>query len=140
MREPQAKTIYLKDYSPPAFVIGRITLDVDLRTDDALVKATLAVRRNPASSAQNAALVLDGDELELVSLLLDKKEKTHHVTAENLTIPDVPDAFTLETVTRVVPQKKTKLEGLYAANSGFVTQCEAQGFRRITWFLDRPDN
>ncbi|OFZ90288.1 MAG: aminopeptidase N [Betaproteobacteria bacterium RBG_16_66_20] len=140
MRESQPKTIHLKDYSPPAFIIGHITLEVDIRSDDALVKATLDVRRNPASSAQDAALVLDGDELELLSLLLNKKEKAHQVTAESLTVPDVPAAFTLETVTRIVPQKNTKLEGLYATKSGFVTQCEAQGFRRITWFLDRPDN
>jgi aminopeptidase N len=140
MREAQAKAILLKDYAPPAFLIGRVTLDVDIRAEDALVKATLAVRRNPASSEKDAALVLDGDELELVSLLLDGKEKAHHVTAESLTIGGVPDAFTLETVTRIVPQKNTKLEGLYATKSGFVTQCEAQGFRRITWFLDRPDN
>src|SRR3990167_6277002 len=140
MRESQPKTIHLKDYSPPAFIIGHITLEVDIRSDDALVKATLDVRRNPAPSAQDAALVLDGDELELLSLLLNKKEKAHQVTAESLTVPDVPAAFTLETVTRIVPQKNTKLEGLYATKSGFVTQCEAQGFRRITWFLDRPDN
>jgi aminopeptidase N len=137
MREAQAKAIHLKDYAPPAFLIGRVTLDVDIREDDALVKATLSVRRNGAS---NAPLVLDGDELELISLLLDQKKKTYQVTAEALTIPDVPDAFTLETVTRILPQKNTKLEGLYATQSGFVTQCEAQGFRRITWFLDRPDN
>jgi aminopeptidase N len=140
MREAQSKAILLEDYAPPAFLIERVTLDIDIRADDALVKATLAVRRNPASSAKDAALALDGDELELVSLLLDKKGKAHHVTAETLTILNVPDAFTLETVTRIVPQKNTKLEGLYAAKSGFVTQCEAQGFRRITWFLDRPDN
>src|SRR6185369_7347363 len=137
MRESQAKAILLKDYTPPPFLIERVSLDVDIRADDALVRATLAVRRNGASSAP---LVLDGDELELVSLLLDGKEKKHDVTKETLTIPGVPDAFTLETVTRIVPQKNTKLEGLYATQSGFVTQCEAQGFRRITWFLDRPDN
>ena len=140
MREAQAKAIHLKDYAPPAFIITSVTLDVDIRADDALVTATLAVRRNPASRAKDAALVLDGDELELVSVLLDGKEKEYKVTAENLTIRDVPDAFTLETVTRIVPQKNTKLEGLYGTKSGFVTQCEAQGFRRITWFLDRPDN
>ena len=140
MREAQANTIYLKDYQPPPYLIERVALDVDIRADDALVKARLAVRRNPASRADNAPLVLDGDELELVSLLLDGKEKAHLVTAESLTIHAVPDAFTLETVTRIVPQRNTKLEGLYATQSGFVTQCEAQGFRRITWFLDRPDN
>ena len=132
MREAQAKAILLKDYTPPAFLIERVTLDVDIRADDALVKATLSVRRNGAS---NAPLVLDGDELELVSLLLDQKPKTYQVTAQSLTIADVPDSFTLETVTRIVPQKNTKLEGLYATQSGFVTQCEAQGFRRITGYF-----
>jgi aminopeptidase N len=140
MREPQAKAIHLKDYAPPAFLIDRVTLDVDIRADDALVTARFAVRRNPASKDKDAALILDGDELQLLSLHLDQKEKRHQVTAETLTIPDVPDSFTLETVTRIVPQKNTKLEGLYATQCGFVTQCEAQGFRRITWFLDRPDN
>jgi len=140
MREAQAKAILLKDYSPPAFLIERVALDIDIRDDDALVKATLAVRRNPVSTAKYGPLMLDGDELELVSLLLDGTKKAHQVTAENLSIPDVPDAFILETVTRIVPQENTKLEGLYATKSGFVTQCEAQGFRRITWFLDRPDN
>ena len=137
MREPQPKAIHLKDYTPPAFLIERVSLDVEIRAEDALVEATLSVRRNGPSTAP---LVLDGDELELVSLLLNGEKKTCEVTAETLTIPDVPDAFTLETVTRIVPQKNTKLEGLYATQSGFVTQCEAQGFRRITWFLDRPDN
>jgi aminopeptidase N len=140
MREPLPKAILLKDYSPPAFLIERVHLDVDLRPDDAIVKASLAVRRNPASSEKNAALVLDGDELQLVSLLLNGAATAHQATADSLSIPDVPDAFTLETVTRIVPQKNTKLEGLYATQSGFVTQCEAQGFRRITWFVDRPDN
>jgi aminopeptidase N len=137
MREAQARAILLKDYTPPPFLIERVTLDVDIRADDAIVKATLSVKRNGSS---DAPLILDGDELELVSLLLDQKPKNHKVTENTLTIPDVPDAFTLETVTRIVPQKNTKLEGLYATQSGFVTQCEAQGFRRITWFVDRPDN
>jgi len=137
MRESQPKTIHLKDYTPPPFLIGRVSLDIDIRADDALVKATLSVKRNGPS---DAPLVLDGDELELVSLLLDGKEFPHKTTSETLTLESVPDAFTLETVTRIVPQKNTKLEGLYATQCGFVTQCEAQGFRRITWFIDRPDN
>ena len=137
MRESQPKTIHLKDYAPPPFLVERLSLDVDIRADDALVRAALSVKRNGAHAQP---LVLDGDELELVSLLLDQKPKEHEATAETLTLHDVPDAFTLETVTRIVPQKNTKLEGLYATQSGFVTQCEAQGFRRITWFVDRPDN
>src|SRR5258706_8375041 len=140
MRESQAKAIHLKDYAPPAYIIERIALDIDIRADDALSKATLSVRRTPASPAKDAPLVLDGEELELISVLLDGKSVPHKVAAEQLSISDVPESFTLETVSCLVPQKNTALEGLYAAKSGFVTQCEAQGFRRITWFIDRPDN
>src|SRR5688572_27016070 len=134
MREPQAKAIHLKDYTPPAFRIDTVELDVDIRDDHARVSAKLAVVRNSAGP-----LVLDGDELELVSVAVDGKPARHEVTEEALTVHDVPDAFTLETVTRIVPQQNTKLEGLYQTQHGFVTQCEAQGFRRITWFIDRPD-
>ena len=137
MREPQPKAILLKDYAPPAFLVSRVVLDVDIRADDAIVTATLSVKRNGSG---NAPLVLDGDELELVSLSLDGKQFPHEAKSETLTLRDVPDAFTLETVTRICPQRNTKLEGLYATKSGYVTQCEAQGFRRITWFVDRPDN
>src|SRR3954463_11929604 len=134
MREPQPTTIYLKDYTPPAFFIDTIELDVEIRAQDALVKAKLSVRRNRPGPLQ-----LDGDELQLESVLLNGKPVEHTVTPEKLTVPNVPDAFTLETVTRIVPQQNTRLEGLYATKNGFVTQCEAEGFRRITWMLDRPD-
>ena len=134
MREPQTKAIHLKDYAPPAFRVEAVELDVDIQERDALVKAKLDVRRNSAGP-----LVLDGDEVELVSLAVDGKPWRYEVTPETLTVHDVPDAFILETVSRIVPQQNTKLEGLYATRNGFVTQCEAQGFRRITWFLDRPD-
>ena len=134
MREPQARTIHLKDYTPPAFKVDTVELDVDIREDHARVSARLAVRRNAAGP-----LVLDGDEVELLSLKLDGREVKYDLTPERLTIHDVPDRFTLETVSRIVPQKNTKLEGLYATKNGFVTQCEAEGFRRITWFIDRPD-
>ncbi|MBI1942550.1 MAG: aminopeptidase N [Betaproteobacteria bacterium] len=135
MREPASRAVHLKDYAPPAFVVERIELDVDIRADDAIVKATLRMRR-----AGPGALELDGDELELLSLALNGKPIGYEVTPEKLTIASVPDAFTLETVSRIVPQHNTKLEGLYATRSGFATQCEAQGFRRITWYVDRPDN
>ena len=134
MREAQPNAIHLKDYTPPAFSVDTVELDVDIREDHALVRATLQIRRNAPGP-----LVLDGDELELLSITLDGKPVVHEVKPEQLVVPQVPDRFTLETVTRVVPQKNTKLEGLYATKHGFVTQCEAQGFRRITWFLDRPD-
>jgi len=134
MREAQANAIHLKDYTPPAFSVESVELDVDIRGDHALVRARLQVRRNAPGP-----LLLDGDELELLSVLLDGKEPKHTVSAEQLAIAEAPDRFTLETVTRIRPQKNTKLEGLYATRHGYVTQCEAQGFRRITWFLDRPD-
>src|SRR6267142_86061 len=135
MREPQPKAIQLKDYSPPEFRIDSVDLDVDLRDDHARVRAKLQVRRNAGSGP----LVLDGEELELISVSLDGKRPQYEVTAQKLTLRDVPDAFALETVSRIVPQKNTQLEGLYATKNGFVTQCEAEGFRRITWFIDRPD-
>jgi aminopeptidase N len=135
MREPEPKAIYLKDYAPPAFRVDAIELDVDIREDHALVRAKLQVRRNSGSGP----LVLNGDELRLLSVSLNGRRPGYERTAEALTIADVPDAFTLETLSRIEPQKNTKLEGLYATKNGFVTQCEAEGFRRITWFIDRPD-
>jgi len=135
MKEAQPRAIHLKDYAPPPFRVDSIVLDIDIRADHALVRAKLEIRHN----AGKGPLVLDGDELELISVALDGKAVAHEVTAEKLTVPNVPDAFTLETVSRIVPQRNTKLEGLYATKHGFVTQCEAEGFRRITWFIDRPD-
>src|SRR5438105_4350447 len=134
MREPQAKTIHLKDYAPPAFRVESVDLDVDIRDDHALVRARLDVRRISAGN-----LVLDGEELELLSIALDGRAPRYEVSPERLTVYDVPERCTLETVSRIVPQKNTKLEGLYATKAGFVTQCEAEGFRRITWYIDRPD-
>ncbi len=143
MREPQPKTIHLKDYAPPPFRIERIALDVDIREEDAIVQAELHVRRNPDAADPRAPLSLDGEELELVSVALEGtllRANRFAVTAGRLTVPGVPDACTLQTVSRIVPQKNTQLEGLYPTRSGFATQCEAEGFRRITWFVDRPDN
>src|SRR5262245_46323060 len=103
MKEAQPQAIQLADYRPPAFFVDTIDLDVDIRENHALVRARLAIRRNAPGP-----LVLDGDELELVSVRLDGREPKHTVSAEQLTIPDVPDRFTLETETRIVPQKNTK--------------------------------
>ena len=146
MREPTPQTIHLKDYTPPAFVIATVDLDVDIRDDHALVKAKLTMSRNPKSADKRAPLVLDGDELELVSVAVDGRALAtteYSVDAEHLSIPglslSLSDSFTLETTVRIRPQQNTKLEGLYGTKSGYFTQCEAQGFRRITWFLDRPD-
>ena len=142
MREPQPQTIYLKDYAPPAFLVEHVALDVDIRADHALVQARLRMRRNPQAAEPKAPLALDGEELELISVAIDGtllRDNAYSLDPDRLVIPDLPNAFELETVSRIVPQKNTKLEGLYATKNGFVTQCEAQGFRRITWFIDRPD-
>jgi len=142
MREPPPRTIYLKDYAPPPFLISTIELDVDIREDHALVRATLALARNPKSADAHAPLVLDGDEIELVSVALDGRVLApgdYKLGEESLCIDKVAERFTLETVSRIRPRKNTRLEGLYASANGFFTQCEAQGFRRITWFIDRPD-
>jgi aminopeptidase N len=136
------KTIFLKDYTPPAFLVDRVDLDVDLRDDHALVKATLAIVRNPKAADPKASLELDGDELELVSVALDGKapdEGAFTSSPEHLEIHDVPDRFVLETTVRLRPKQNTKLMGLYASADGYFTQCEAEGFRRITYFPDRPD-
>jgi aminopeptidase N len=143
VREPTQKTIHLKDYTPPPFLAERVALEVDIRESDALVRARLELRRNPEAADARAPLALDGEELALVSIRLDGAPLTDErftLSPERLVVPEVPDAFVLETLARIVPQQNTKLEGLYATRSGFVTQCEAEGFRRITWFVDRPDN
>jgi aminopeptidase N len=142
MRDAQPKTIHLKDYAPPDFLVETIDLDVDLRDDHALVTARLAVVRNPESRRPAAPLLLDGDELELVAVALDGRALAaadFSADATHLTIPAVPVRFALETRVRIRPHQNTALEGLYAAKTGYFTQCEAQGFRRITYFIDRPD-
>jgi aminopeptidase N len=142
MRDPVPTTVHLKDYAPPAFLIRTVDLDVVLHDEHAEVRARLALERNPATRDPAAPLALDGDELELVSVAIDGRALAasgYALAPERLTIPGVPDAFTLETVVRIAPRKNTKLMGLYASKDGFFTQCEAEGFRRITFFLDRPD-
>ncbi|MDB5487197.1 MAG: aminopeptidase [Reyranella sp.] len=132
-------TIRRVDYTPPPFLIDSVDLDVGLAQETTSVVARLAVRRNPASVSKPADLVLDGKKMELVSVRLDGQPTRHDVTPETLTIRDVPDSFALEIATRLRPQDNTELTGLYKSRDLFCTQCEAEGFRRITYFLDRPD-
>ncbi len=133
-------TIHLADYRPPAFAIPAMHLRVEIHPDHTLVTASLELqRRQPGGSEP---LVLMGQELELIRLSLDGQALAagdYSLTPETLTIPKVPDAFRLTVVTRIYPEKNTALEGLYRSGAMFCTQCEAEGFRRITYFLDRPD-
>ncbi len=136
------KTILLKDYTPPEFLIATVDLDIELHADDAVVKARLAVRRNPKSSSSDAPLRLNGEELQLVSVSVDGRVLGSHAyqcDASTLTLSGLPERSVVETVCRIRPQHNTQLMGLYASRNGFFTQCEAEGFRRITYFLDRPD-
>ena len=135
-----SETIYLKDYTPPAYLIDQVELDIDIHPGATTVRATLNCRRNPLATHQ--PLVLDGDELETLSVTLDGSvlsATAYALTATQLTIPDVPEQFTLQTITRINPDTNTRLSGLYRTSDGYFTQCEAQGFRAITWFADRPD-
>ncbi|MGH7046431.1 MAG: aminopeptidase N [Stellaceae bacterium] len=134
--------IRLADYRPPEFLIDTVDLVFELGDSDTRVKSRLGVRRNPAGSGGNA-LELDGDALELVSVALDGERlgaNRYRATAEGgLVIDAVPDAFSLEIETRIDPQANSALSGLYMSGGNFCTQCEPEGFRRITYFIDRPD-
>ncbi len=132
-------TIRRVDYTPPTFLIDTVDLDVELGKETTDVVARLAVRRNPAAVSQPADLILDGKKMELVSVQLDGTPASHEVTPETLILRGVPDSFALEIRTRLRPQDNTELTGLYKSRDLFCTQCEAEGFRRITYFLDRPD-
>ncbi len=142
MNEAQARSIYLKDYKVPDFFIDKIFLDVSLYEEETIVTSRLNVRRNPDSLNQSAALVLNGEELSLLELRLQDKELSsaeYELNDKSLSLPNVPDLFELESVASIKPQENTSLEGLYKSSNKFCTQCEAEGFRKITWFLDRPD-
>jgi len=141
MLNPTPQTTFLKDYAPPPFLIAHVELDIDITAEDAIVSAALSVARNPQAPA-DAPLVLDGDELELLEVSIDAAKldaNDYEATPERLTIANVPDTFRLETQVRIYPAKNTQLMGLYRSKDGYFTQCEAEGFRRITYFLDRPD-
>jgi aminopeptidase N len=133
----------LADYRPPAFLVGAVDLAFDLAEADTRVAARLTVRRNPAASDAAAPLHLDGDELELIAISLDGRPLApgdYRIAADGALILDgVPDAFTLDIATRIVPELNTALSGLYISGGNFCTQCEPEGFRRITYFPDRPD-
>jgi aminopeptidase N len=142
MKESQGKTVYLRDYQVPDYLIDETHLEFSLHEDHTLVHSRLLMRRNPQSKEPHAPLVLHGKHLELQDLKLDGKvmaANSYSTDEESLTLPSVPAKFTLECITRIKPQQNTSLEGLYKSKSMFCTQCEAEGFRKITYYLDRPD-
>ena len=139
---PGPSLVRLADYAPPAFLADTVDLRFELAEEHTLVHAELALRRNPGHPDRQAPLVLDGQELELLSVQLDGEPlgaNRLRVDAESLTVEDVPERFRLRVVTRIEPQRNTALEGLYRSGGMFCTQCEAEGFRKITFYPDRPD-
>src|ERR1700720_120856 len=137
------RPVRLAEYRPPDFLIDAVDLVFELADSDTRVKSRLRIRRNPESPARSAALHLDGEELALVSLALDGEPlgpNRYELPAEGgLILADVPDAFTLDIETRISPETNTALSGLYMSGGNFCTQCEPEGFRRMTYFIDRPD-
>ena len=135
--------VRLADYRPPVYLIDTVDLVFELGAEDTRVKSRLAIRRNPAVAESGAALHLDGEALELVSLALDGEplgaNRYQRPPEGGLILTDVPEAFTLDVETRIAPHRNTALSGLYVSGGNFCTQCEPQGFRRITFFIDRPD-
>ncbi|NMH58431.1 aminopeptidase N [Alteromonas sp. MYP5] len=125
------------DYQPPAFFITNVELTVHLHPHSTRVQSTLHIKRN---GTHQHDLVLDGEQLNLVEITIDNQTVDHHkVTDTALIIPSVGDEFILSTVCTIAPDSNKALEGLYLSNGVYCTQCEAEGFRRITYFLDRPD-
>ena len=147
MRTEQPKVIYLKDYQAPEYLIDETNLTFELYEDHTLVHAQLVMRRNPDRAAGAPGddlppLVLDGQQLELLSVALDDQalEAGQYQLDENhLTLQPTAATFTVDSTVRIHPESNTALEGLYKSGKMFCTQCEAEGFRKITYYLDRPD-
>jgi aminopeptidase N len=139
MRTEEPRAIRLQDYRKPDYRVEKLALDFKLDPQTTRVASKMEVVR---IGEKGAPLVLNGEHLKLVSVAIDGKQvaaSAYKLDAESLTIPVVPEKFTLEIATDISPANNTALEGLYVSKGIFCTQCEAEGFRRITYFLDRPD-
>ncbi len=138
---PPAATLRA-DYRPPAFLVDSVDLVFALDPAATTVRSRLALHRNPAEGAPGGGLHLDGEALELLEASIDGvavPKAALRIVDGDLHLDDVPDAFELELVVRISPEANSELSGLYVSGGNFFTQCEAQGFRRITFFPDRPD-
>jgi aminopeptidase N len=143
-RDNRAAVRRRADYRPPAFLVDRIALEFDLDPDATRVTSTQSFRRNPDADPRdrNAPLVLDGEGLADLAIELDGVPLPASRLLQSpgrLAVSDVPGAGTLSIRTRIAPARNSALEGLYVSSGVFCTQCEPEGFRRITWFPDRPD-
>ena len=141
MSTVQPQAVFLKDYQVPDFIIEKTSLVFSLRDQFTKVTSTLLVKRNTASENKDTPLVLSGQELILRSISVNGRDLTedeYHVDAESLRVV-VPDECIVMVVTEIKPKENTSLEGLYQSSNMYCTQCEAEGFRKITYYLDRPD-
>jgi len=142
MREADAQAVRLKDYRAPDWLVDTVELDFRLDSKSTRVFSKLALRRNP-KGRKDAPIVLDGDELSLASITLNGRTLgagEYDATASTLTIANAPAGkLRLEIETIINPTANTKLMGLFRSNATYCTQCEPEGFRRITYFPDRPD-
>ena len=131
------QAVNLSDYQVPDYSVDRVELAFDLREENTIVRSELAMRRN-----NPGPLVLNGEDLTLLSVSVDGNElapASYEVSSKALTIRETPSQFVLRVEVCIQPQNNTKLEGLYKSSGNFCTQCEAEGFRRVTYYLDRPD-
>ena len=139
-KTPEA--ICLKDYKTPAYLVEQVELKFDLYDSATRISSVLKGSLNPDRNGVLEPLVLDGEQLQLLEVKLDGKilaENEYLRDDESLQITAMPEKFTLEIETQIDPLNNTSLEGLYLTSGNFCTQCEAQGFRKITYYLDRPD-
>lgn len=138
-RDAQSQPVAVRreDYAAPAWWIDTVDLTFDLDPAKTRVLNKMQLRRNPEVPAQ--PLRLDGDELNLARVLVNGQGASFRMEGGQLVLDGLPDAFALEIFTTCCPAKNTKLMGLFVSENTFFTQCEAEGFRRITYFLDRPD-
>jgi len=141
MRTDTSPTIYRKDYTPPTYWVHTVEMGFDLDPAETRVATRMTLTRNPANT--DPALVLCGEELELVRIRMNGRtlvaQRDYKIEGGVLRIEQAPNAVTLDIETAIRPEQNTSLMGLYVSNGNFFTQCEAEGFRKITYFPDRPD-
>lgn len=140
--ETTPSTIFLKDYQPPVYLVEKVKLNFELHETKTVVTSVLSIQLNADNKQKNKSLILDGQCLDLISIKVDGKKASKEdyiFDDESLTIFKVAEKCDIEITTQINPVENKALEGLYLSSGMFCTQCEAQGFRRITYFPDRPD-
>ena len=142
MKDEVRQPIFLKDYRATDFIIESLELEFDLFEDHAVVTNKMRIKRNPSVPSKTPNLFLNGEQLELVEIKMNDKlleREKFYLDEKSLSLNSNEMSFELEIKTKILPQNNLAFEGLYKSGGMFCTQCEAEGFRKITYFLDRPD-